>query len=126
VRTEPGEAATNGNPVLLERLVHNLVENGVRYNVPVDGWVHVSTGTRPDGTATLRVSNSGPVVPKYEVPGLFEPFHRLGTDRLAGTGGGAGLGLSIVRVSATTHGGEVHAEARPGGGLTVTVALPGA
>jgi signal transduction histidine kinase len=95
VNASPGEAPTMGNAVLLERLVQNLVENGVRHNVP-DGWVRVTTDTRPDGSAELVVTNTGPVVPPYEIPGLFEPFRRLTADRLA-TQPGVGLGLSIVR-----------------------------
>jgi signal transduction histidine kinase len=123
VKVEAGEAATVGDPVLLERLVQNLVENGVRHNVAEGGWVRVVTGYR-DGRATLEVSNTGPVVPPYEIPGLFEPFRRLGTDRLAG--GGAGLGLSIVRGVTRAHGGEMYVVPRPEGGLIVTVTLPAA
>jgi K+-sensing histidine kinase KdpD len=63
-------------------------------------------------------------VPRYEVAGLFEPFHRLGTDRLAGPG--VGLGLSIVRAVARAPGGDVHAVPRDEGGLVVTVVLPAA
>jgi signal transduction histidine kinase len=116
------EAPTSGNSVLLERLVQNLVENGVRHNVP-DGWVRVASST-VGGSALLVVTNTGPVVPRYELPGLFEPFRRLGDERLSSPG--AGLGLSIVRAVARAHGGEVTAEPRAGGGLIVTVTLPGA
>jgi signal transduction histidine kinase len=123
IRTDPGEAPTEGNPVLLERLVQNLVENGVRYNIPEDGWVLVQSATAPDGSAVLRVSNTGPVVPRYEIASLFEPFHRHGADRLSTTSG-AGLGLSIVRAVARAHGGTVHADPRDDGGLVVTVTLP--
>lgn len=114
-----------GSPVLLERLAQNLVENGIRHNINSEAaWVGVETGTRPNGTVTLSVANTGPVIPRYEIPSLFEPFRRLGTDRLAGPG--AGLGLSIVRAVARAHGGDVHAEPRDAGGLIVTVALPAA
>jgi signal transduction histidine kinase len=126
ILAEPGSAPTTGNPVLLERLVQNLVQNGIRYNVPADGWVGVTSDTQPDGTAVLVVSNTGPVVPPYEVPGLFEPFHRLDGDRVGSTAPGAGLGLSIVRAVASAHGGEATARPREGGGLVVTVTLPGA
>ncbi|WP_328466182.1 ATP-binding protein [Actinoplanes sp. NBC_00393] len=122
VLAEPGEAAVLGDPVLLERLVQNLVENGVRHNVAAEGWVSVATRTRTDGWVELQVANSGPVVPRYEVPGLFEPFHRYGTERLASPG--AGLGLSIVRAVARAHGGDVRADPRDEGGLVVTVMLP--
>ena len=124
VTTDAGEATVAGDPVLLERLVQNLVENGERHNIAQSGWVRVATGTRPDGWVVLEVTNSGPVIPRYEVPGLFEPFRRYGTDRLHGPG--AGLGLSIVRAVAQAHGGEVRAHARDEGGLIVTVTLPGA
>jgi signal transduction histidine kinase len=123
IRVELGEAATLGDPILLERLVHNLVENGVRHNLPDGGWVRVVTYAK-DGRAVLEVSNTGPIVPRYEVETLFEPFRRLGNDRLAGPG--VGLGLSIVRAVARAHGGEVHAVPRDSGGLVVTVTLPAA
>ena len=113
------EAPTIGDPVLLERMVQNLVENGRRHNVD-GGWVRVATGARGDAVF-VEVSNTGPVVPRYEIPGLFEPFRRLGTDRVAGPG--AGLGLSIVRAVVQAHGGQVQAVPRDGGGLIVTVLL---
>jgi signal transduction histidine kinase len=125
VQVEAAEAPTTGDPVLLERVVQNLVENGLRHNVADAGWVRVTTGTR-DGSAELVVSNTGTVIPRYEVPNLFEPFHRLGADRIAGGSPGAGLGLSIVQAVARAHGGEVTAEPREGGGLVVTVTLPAA
>jgi signal transduction histidine kinase len=124
VDCSPQEAPTTGNAVLLERLVHNLVENGVLHNLPHGGWVHVTCGTRHDGTVGVTVSNTGPVVPRYEVPRLFEPFRRFGAERVAAGVPGAGLGLSIVRAVARAHGGHVHAEPRDGGGLVVTVILP--
>lgn len=126
VHAEPNEAPAVGNPVLLERLVQNLVENGVRYNVEEDGWVQITSGTRSDGLVMVEVTNTGPVVPHYEIPSLFEPFRRLGTERLSSTSHGAGLGLSIVQAVARAHGGDVHAEPHPGGGLKVTVTLPAA
>jgi signal transduction histidine kinase len=125
VHAGPGEAETTGDPVLLERLVQNLVDNAVRHNLPQDGCVWVTSDTTPDGQAVLQVRNTGPVVPPYEIPSLFEPFRRLGTDRLAATSPGAGLGLSIVRAVARAHGGDVQAQPRDGGGLVVTVTLPG-
>ncbi len=123
VRARPGAAPTTGDALLLERLVHNLVENGIRHNVGSDGWVDVESRTRADGVAEVIVSNSGPVVPPYEIPVLFEPFRRLGADRLI-SAKGAGLGLSIVRSVARAHHGVVTARPREGGGLTIAVALP--
>jgi signal transduction histidine kinase len=122
IRTTLAPAPVAGDPVLLERLAHNLVDNAVRYNVPTHGWVDITTGV--DGTTVqLAVENPGPHIHADELPGLFEPFRRLGatTD---GDNDGAGLGLSIVRSVARAHGGEVLATARPDGGLAVRVRIP--
>jgi signal transduction histidine kinase len=121
VRAEPGDAPTTGDALLLERLVHNLVENAIRHN-QAGGWVEVTSRTSTD-QVEVEVANSGPDVPPYEVEGLFKPFHRLADDRLVGAKG-AGLGLSIVRSVAEAHGGSVRARAREGGGLVVKVTLP--
>jgi signal transduction histidine kinase len=116
-----GPAPTSGDPVLVERLVQNLVENAVRHNHD-GGELHVATRGR-DGWAEIVVTNTGPVVPAYEVDTIFEPFRRLGNDRVR-SDRGSGLGLSIVRATATAHGGAVVAAPRQGGGLVVTVRLP--
>jgi signal transduction histidine kinase len=121
VTTDLNTAPTTGDPVLLERLVQNLVENAVRHNVP-GGWLHV--GTRAvDGRAELMVSNTGPVVAPYEVDTIFQPFRRLAGDRV-GPDRGFGLGLSIVAAVSRAHGGRTVAAPREGGGLIVTVTLP--
>lgn len=108
--------------MLLERLVTNLIDNAMRYNLPDGGHVFVRTGTAA-GHGILSVENSGPRIATYEIPRLFEPFRRLrSTDRQAGQG--SGLGLSIVRAVAHAHGGDVDASPGEQGGLVVTVRLP--
>ena len=111
---------TLGDPVLVERLVTNLVDNAVRHNVP-DGWIQVATGTRW-GMAFIEVANGGEPIPEEVVPSLFEPFRRL--SERAGPPDGTGLGLSIVRSVALAHHGQVIARGRPAGGLEVSVLLP--
>ncbi|MFC0845601.1 sensor histidine kinase [Streptomyces noboritoensis] len=122
IRGERALAVVQGNGVLLERIALNLVQNAVRYNVPQDGWVSVTTELK-DGHAVLVVSNTGPVVPAYEIDNLFEPFRRLRTER-TGSDKGVGLGLSIARSVARAHGGRIIAEPREGGGLVMRVTLP--
>ncbi|MDQ8703535.1 HAMP domain-containing sensor histidine kinase [Streptomyces sp. LHD-70] len=121
IRGERGLAVVQGNGVLLERIALNLVQNAVRYNVE-GGWVEVRTEIK-DGQAVLVVSNTGPVVPAYEIDNLFEPFRRLRTER-TGSDKGVGLGLSIARSVARAHGGRIIAEPREGGGLVMRVTLP--
>lgn len=114
---EPAPAA--GDAALVERLVRNLVDNAVRYNVP-GGKVRVRTGTGAGG-AFFSVVNDGAVIPAAEVERLFEPFQRLGVDRTAQSDAHHGLGLSIVSAIATAHHATLLADARPEGGLTVEI-----
>jgi signal transduction histidine kinase len=120
LQTSLGRAGVVGDSALLERLVANLVENAIAYNHP-GGTVEVDTGTKAE-RAFLSVVNTGPVVAPGEVERLFEPFQRQSGNRTA-TDRGHGLGLSIVRAIATAHDAEVTAEARPEGGLAMTVSF---
>jgi signal transduction histidine kinase len=116
-------APASGEPRLAESLIANLVDNAIRYNVP-GGWVSVRTGVR-EGGAIVSVSNSGPVVPAEEVDRIFEPFQRLGAERVwERDEHGHGLGLAIVRAIADTHGASVTAAGRATGGLDVVVVFP--
>jgi len=114
-------AILDGDPLLVQQLVTNLIDNAVRHNVP-GGDVWIATGTS-DGQAVLSVTNSGPVIPPAEVDRLFQPFQRFGP-RPARRDGGHGLGLSIVHAIATSHGATVAARALRGGGLAVDVTFP--
>ena len=110
-------ATLEGDPLLIQQLVTNLIDNAVRHNVR-GGDIQVATGT--SGHAVLSVANSGRVIPATEVDRLFQPFQRLGP-RPARRDGGHGLGLSIVRAIATAHAATVTAQPRPGGGLAIDV-----
>jgi signal transduction histidine kinase len=112
-------AVLDGDPVLAERLVANLVDNAVRHNIP-GGWVQVATRT-VGGRAAVSVVNTGPVIPPDQVDRLFQPFQRLRSRR---TSNGHGLGLSIVHAIATAHGATVTAQALPQGGLAIDVTFP--
>jgi signal transduction histidine kinase len=115
----PGPFVVSGDPALLERMVANLVENGVRHNVG-GGWVCVEAH---DGR--VRVSNTGDVIEADQVERLFEPFRRTGVARTR-SDRGAGLGLAIVRSVALAHGATAGATARADGGLDVEIAFPSA
>jgi signal transduction histidine kinase len=124
VEASIGTALTAGDPRLAERLIANLLDNAIRYNQP-GGWVRIHTGT-VDGLATLRIANSGPVIPPDEVARLFGPFQRQSTDRTGGPNSGTGLGLSIVNAIAVAHYSWLWAKPRPEGGLEIDVRFSGA
>ncbi len=112
-------AWTRGEPALLERMIANLVENGIRHNKR-GGNLDVATGSH-DGWVSVVVANGGPTIDPEQAKSLMEPFRRL--DRRSG---GFGLGLSIVRSVAEVHGGSAELVAREQGGLEVRVRLPAA
>ncbi|MFD2472529.1 sensor histidine kinase [Amycolatopsis silviterrae] len=118
LRRHTAERTVPGDPVLLERMIANLVHNAIKYNRP-GGWVEVNVGGEP----ALSVRNSGDRVPAEAVDSLFQPFRRLTAERLNHRDG-AGLGLSIVNSVAAAHHGHVSAAAVEGGGLRVDVMLP--
>jgi signal transduction histidine kinase len=112
-------AVISGDPVLAERLIANLVDNAIRYNLP-GGEVWVSTRAAA-GHSELVVANTGPAVDPADLGRIFRPFERL-SDRTSYDG--FGLGLAIVASIAAIHGGAATARARHDGGLSVTVTIP--
>jgi signal transduction histidine kinase len=121
--TDYGTAIVDGDSRLLESLVANLVENANRHNVD-GGHFEVTTSTTPDGDVRLSVSNPGPPIPAEQVERLFQPFQRLGADRIGGTRG-HGIGLAVVQAIAVAHGATISATTRPNGGLDIDITFPG-
>ena len=119
VETKLLPAPVRGDRALLERMIANLVENGVRHG-RAGGAVSLCTAVR-EGIPTVVVVNDGPAVDPSQGSRIFEPFVRLGERR---TGRGVGLGLAIVRAVAAAHGARVIATPRPEGGLQVTASFP--
>jgi signal transduction histidine kinase len=117
VRDELDPAWTRGDHALIERMIANLLDNGIRHNVH-GGYLDVRTQAG-QGAVELIVRNGGPAISGQEAASLTEPFQRLsrGSD-------GFGLGLSIVRSVAEAHGGRLEVTAPADGGLEVRVQLP--
>jgi signal transduction histidine kinase len=123
VRAALTAAPATGDPRLAESLVANLVDNAIRHNA-AGGRVEVWT-TMTDGQAVIRIRNTGAVVPSYELNRLFQPFQRLGDERIRhGDGDGHGLGLAIVRAIAAAHKAAVRVTAGSEGGLDIEVSFP--
>ena len=115
-------ALAAGSPRLIKQLAENLLDNALRHNLP-GGRVDISTQTA-NSDAVLSVTNTGPAVPADAVDRLFQPFQRLGTDRV-NRGEGLGLGLSIVQAIADAHSASLTVQPRPAGGLQVQATFPG-
>ena len=116
---EPGVSAT-ADPQRLRQLLHNLLENSVRY-VADDGRVRLTLSGGEGIVLTLE--DSGPGVDDAQLPQLFERFFRVEGSRSRATGG-AGLGLAICRNIVEAHGGAITAAHSDLGGLAIRVDLP--
>jgi hypothetical protein len=117
IETELAPAFTRGDAGLLERMIANLIDNGIRHNEQ-DGHLDVTTRAG-NGYVTLIVANGGPVIDPADAQTLLEPFRRL--DR---SFGGFGLGLSIVKSVVGAHHGTTKIEAPADGGLKLEIRLP--
>lgn len=107
------------DPVLLQRVLVNVLANAVRHSPPASR-VRLST-SRIGGTAEIRVIDHGAGVPADRLGDMFSPFQRLGdTDNSAGLG----LGLALSKGFTEGMGGTLAPEPTPGGGLTMVIALP--
>ena len=115
-----GPAQVTGDPVLLEMMVANLMDNALRHGQSEDKIV-VATGTER-GEAFLRICNDGRVIAARQAERLLEPFVRGENTRTGNEG--AGLGLAIVHAIVLAHQGRILLYPREGGGLCVTVHLP--
>ncbi|TYB69249.1 sensor histidine kinase KdpD [Nonomuraea sp. PA05] len=107
------------DPVLLERVLVNLMSNAVRYS-PADQNVLI-TASRHEDQVEIRVIDRGPGIPREIHDRVFLPFQRLG-DRDNGTG--VGLGLALSRGLTEAMGGTLTPDETPGGGLTMIVSMP--
>jgi signal transduction histidine kinase len=117
---EIGEAqplTIEGDPVGLQRLFANLVDNAVKYGA--SARIEVAQEGR---TAIVTIRDAGPGLPPEELEKVFLPFYRADASRNLDSGG-VGLGLPIARATARAHGGDVELVSE-GQGVTARVSLP--
>ena len=105
----------------LYQIIFNLMENGIKYNVP-GGTLTVTLHHREDN-AVLTVSDTGMGIPEDAIGHIFERFYRVDKARSRASGG-SGLGLAIVRAIAQRNRGEIQVDSAPGKGTTFTVTFP--
>lgn len=113
-----GDMTVELRPIAMKRCLTNIVSNALRYanHVKVEA-------VRGRTSMEITVDDNGPGIPPEKYEDVFRPFYRLDESRNADTGG-VGLGLSIARDVARSHGGDVTLAASPFGGLRVIVRIP--
>ena len=115
---EPG-VMVQGDETLLMRLFINLLENGIRYGRP-GGWLRLTL--RRDGDAAVAVvADNGIGIAPENLEHIWQRFWQADPAR---SGGGAGLGLAMVRWIAEAHGGTVTVESTVGEGSAFTFTIP--
>jgi two-component system sensor histidine kinase CpxA len=122
---EHSDCTVRANHELIYRAVENIVRNAIRYTR--ESTV-VELKIRCEDMAPLRrvileVSDSGPGIPESELENVFRPFYRVDVARQQDTGG-FGVGLAIADRAVRLHNGELRAQNRPQGGLTISLSLP--
>lgn len=105
----------------LYQIIFNLVENGIKYNVP--GGMLTVTVDRSGENAIVSVKDTGVGIPPESVSHVFERFYRVDKAR-SRKSGGSGLGLSIVRNMIERNGGVITVESTVGEGSTFTLSFP--
>lgn len=114
-----------GNDDQLRRVLYNLMDNAIKYTA-TGGRVEIAleSGKR-EGTALLKVSDTGFGIDPAHLPHIFERFYRVEATRPRfGSSGGSGLGLPIAKSIADAHGGQIGVSSKVGKGTTFWVELP--
>ena len=115
----PGILAVNADPLRIERIIINLVDNALKYS-PAGSEVRVFA-RQEDNQLLLGVSDQGRGISREEQSRLFRSFQRLDPSVK-----GVGLGLRVCRILVEAHGGRIWVDSEPGKGSTFFFALPAA
>ncbi|MCA9931213.1 MAG: HAMP domain-containing histidine kinase [Anaerolineales bacterium] len=118
---EVDQVAVYGDPDRLKQLLFNLAGNAIKYT-PDGGKVKMGL-SKSDGWAYVQISDTGIGIPADDLPYIFDRFYRVDKAR-SRSQGGSGLGLSIAKWIATSHGGDITVTSQVGDGSTFIVMLP--
>jgi signal transduction histidine kinase len=105
----------------IQRLLINLVDNGIKYNHPLNGRIKVCT-KKVKGSAVIEVTNDGKTIPPTDIQHIFKQFYRIEKSRSQAYGG-SGLGLTIALRIVEMHGGSIEVSSA-NEATTFTVTLP--
>ncbi|BCR05818.1 hypothetical protein DESUT3_28870 [Desulfuromonas versatilis] len=109
----------NGSGNQIQQVLMNLMLNAQQAMKGEPGEVRLTTRQLEDGALELRVSDTGPGMPKEVRDRIFEPFFTTKP-----SGEGTGLGLSVSYRIIEDHGGQIRVESEPGEGATFVITLP--
>ena len=118
---EDGDCTVLASADDLYQIIFNLVENGIKYNVP--GGSVTLTLLREGKNAVLNVSDTGIGIPEADISSIFDRFYRVDKARSRASGG-SGLGLAIVHEAVMANGGAIEVARRAEGGTSFTVTFP--
>jgi signal transduction histidine kinase len=120
----PGLPVCTGDADRLSQVFTNLVDNAIKFT-PSGGVVSLSMDAK-NGSAQIRVSDTGAGIAPEDQKRIFERFYQADRSRRSSGGGGrgAGLGLAIARQIVLAHAGKIWVESTPGKGSTFWVTLP--
>ena len=114
-----GELNVQLRPNAVKRCLANLVNNARRHAKHI--WISAARGA---GIVEVLVDDDGPGIPASSREDVFKPFFRIEEGARGRAGGGVGLGLTIARDVARSHGGDIHLQDSPAGGLRAALRLP--
>lgn len=120
VTLEPTLPDIQADPVQLELVLTNLLENAAKYS-PRQAPIDIEARVQGD-MLDILIADRGPGIPAGTEQRIFEKFYRAGSSDHRP--GGSGLGLTIARGIIEAHGGQITAQNRPGGGALITLSLP--
>jgi signal transduction histidine kinase len=115
------DVTVDADPDRLALAIDALIENAVKHTRPEDA-ISISIRRR-NGSAIIRVSDSGDGIPRRDLERIFDRFARSDAGRTR-DGGGVGLGLAIVKAVVEAHGGSVSVQSEPGMGSEFELIVP--
>jgi two-component system sensor histidine kinase BaeS len=121
IEQQGDEALLNGDASRLSQLIHNLMNNSIKYT-SAPGTLVADLSIKHD-VIIFSLTDSAPSVKEAELDKIFDHLYRAEQSRNRKTGG-SGLGLAICKKIAESHGGELSAQLSELGGIKMTLCLP--
>ncbi|HYW87652.1 MAG TPA: ATP-binding protein [Chloroflexota bacterium] len=121
LETRPGLPLADADPIRVEQVMANLVENAIKYS-PSGGAVQMRIRTDADGMLSVSVADQGVGIAHQHLAHVFERFYRVESGGRSVRG--VGLGLYICRSLVESHGGRIWVDSQPGLGSTFAFTLP--